>query len=310
VSLPPLVCLVGPTAVGKTEVALLLAERLGAEIVSADSRLLYRGMDIGTAKPLPEELRRIPHHLVDVAAPDETWSLARVRRAALQALEEITARRRLPLMVGGTGQYVRAILEGWVPPPHAGDPQIRQRLEAIARDAGPDALHARLRQADPSSAERIDARNVRRVVRALEILEVTGVPASVQRRPEPPPYGILRLGLTAPREVLYARIDARIDRMLEQGWVDEVRRLLGEGFAPGLPSFSAIGYPQIVEVVQGSRSLEAAKTEIRRRTRVLVRRQANWFKPSDRSITWFESRAGVAEELEAEVRRWLVEAAD
>ena len=309
-SLPPLVCLVGPTAVGKTEVALLLAERLGAEIVSADSRLLYRGMDIGTAKPTPEERRRVPHHLVDVARPDETWSLAQVRGAALHAAAEITARGRVPLMVGGTGQYVRAILEGWDPPPRAADPAVRLRLEAVARDAGPEALHALLRQVDPPSAERIDARNVRRVVRALEILEVTGRPASLQRRRQPPPYRILRLGLTAPRAALYARIDARIDHMLEQGWLDEVRRLLSDGFDPDLPSFSAIGYPQVVEVVEGRRSVEEARSEIRRRTRVLVRRQANWFKPDDRSIAWFEYRAGVAQEMEAAVRRWLASAAD
>lgn len=308
-SLPPLVCLVGPTGVGKTEVALLLAERLHAEIVSADSRLLYRGMDIGTAKPTPDELRRIPHHLVDVAAPDETWSLARVRDEALRAVAMITARQRLPLMVGGTGQYVRAILDGWAPPPKAGDPQVRQRLEAIARDAGPDALHARLRRSDPASADRIDARNVRRVVRALEILEVTGQPASALRRPQPPPYRTLRLGLTAPREVLYARIDARIDRMLERGWVDEVRRLIEEGYDTNLPSFSAIGYPQIVEVVQGRLSLEAARTEIRRRTRVLVRHQANWFKPGDRSITWFDAGAEVAGAMQAAIRDWMAGAA-
>jgi tRNA dimethylallyltransferase len=310
VSLPPLVCLVGPTAVGKTEAALRLAERLGAEIVSADSRLLYRGMDIGTAKPSPEERRRVPHHLVDVAEPDETWSLEQVRGAVLHAVGEITARGRLPLMVGGTGQYVRAILEGWEPPPRADDPAVRLRLEAFAREVGPDALHARLLQVDPSSAARIDARNVRRVVRALEIHEVTGQPASTQRRRQPPPYRILRLGLTAPRPVLYARIDNRIDQMLERGWVDEVRGLLEQGFDPGLPSFSAIGYPQIVEVVQERRSLDEAKSEIRRRTRVLVRRQANWFKPDDRSIAWFEYQAGVAEEMEAEVRRWLAAAAD
>jgi tRNA dimethylallyltransferase len=310
VSLPPLVCLVGPTAVGKTEAALRLAERLRAEIVSADSRLLYRGMDIGTAKPSSEERSRVPHHLVDVAEPDETWSLEQVRGAVLHAVGEITARGRLPLMVGGTGQYVRAILEGWEPPPRADDPAVRLRLEAFAREVGPDALHARLLQVDPSSAARIDARNVRRVVRALEIHEVTGQPASTQRRRQPPPYRILRLGLTAPRPVLYARIDNRIDQMLERGWVDEVRGLLEQGFDPGLPSFSAIGYPQIVEVVQERRSLDEAKSEIRRRTRVLVRRQANWFKPDDRSIAWFEYQAGVAEEMEAEVRRWLAAAAD
>jgi tRNA dimethylallyltransferase len=307
-SLPPLACLVGPTAAGKTEVALILAERLEAEIISADSRLLYRGMDIGTAKP---SRRTAPgsHHLVDVADRDETWSLAQVRGAVLESAADITARGRLPLMVGGTGQYVRAILEGWAPPPRGDDPDVRMRLEAFARDAGPAALHARLLQVDPSSAVRIDARNVRRVVRALEINEVTGQPASTQRRRQAPPYRILRLGLTAPRAELYARIDVRIDRMLEQGWVSEVRRLMARGFEPGLPSFSAIGYRQIVEVVQGRRSLAEAVSEIRRRTRILVRRQANWFKPDDTSITWFEYRPGVSDEMEAEVRRWQAAAA-
>ena len=304
-SLPPLVCLVGPTAAGKTEVALLVAQRLGAEIISADSRLLYRGMDIGTAKPSPEERQRVPHHLVDVAEPDETWSLAQVRAAVLRAAGEITDRGRLPLIVGGTGQYVRGILEGWDPPPRGDDPAVRMRLEAFARDAGPDALHARLAQVDPSSAGRIDARNVRRVVRALEINEVTGQPASAQRRRQTPPYRILRLGLTAPRAILYARIDARIDRMLDQGWVDEVRRLLAKGFQPGLPSFSAIGYPQMVDVVQGKRDLEDAVTEIRRRTRVLVRRQANWFKLDDPAIRWFQAGSTTVDELETVIRDWV-----
>ena len=302
-TLPPLVCLVGPTAVGKTEAALRLAERLDGEIVSADSRLLYRGMDIGTAKPSPEERRRVPHHLVDVAELDETWSMAQVRSAVLQCAGEITARNHLPLLVGGTGQYVRAILEGWEPP-RAHDPKVREWLEALARSAGAQALHARLREVDPASADRIDARNVRRVVRALEVFEVTGEPASAQRRHHPPPYRILTLGLTLPRAVLYDRIDARIDSMLAQGWVDEVRRLLARGFDPGLPAFSAIGYPQIVEVVQGRQSLEGAEKEIRRRTRVLVRRQANWFKAEDPSIQWYENTSDAVVRMEAEIRRW------
>ncbi len=303
-TLPPLVCLVGPTAVGKTEVALHLAERLEGEIVSADSRLLYRGMDIGTAKPTVEERQRVPHHLVDVADPDETWSMAQVRAAVLQCAEEITARARLPFLVGGTGQYVRAILEGWDPPPRAYDAAVRERLEALARIAGAAALHARLCEVDPASAVRIDARNVRRVVRALEIFEITGQPASTQRRRLPLPYRILTLGLTAPRPVLYARIDARIDAMLVQGWVDEVRGLLARGFDPGLPAFSAIGYPQIIEVVQGKRSLDEAVTDIRRRTRVLVRRQANWFKADDPSIRWYENSADAVDAMELEIRRW------
>jgi tRNA dimethylallyltransferase len=303
VTLPPLACLVGPTAVGKTEVALRLAERLDAEIVSADSRLLYRGMDIGTAKPSLEERQRIPHHLVDVAEPDETWSMAQVRSAVLQCTGEITARNRLPLLVGGTGQYVRAILEGW-DPPRAHDAAIRERLEAIARSSGKQALYARLREVDSMGADQIDPRNVRRVVRALEIFEATGEPASAQRRRQPPPYRILALGLMLPRPVLYDRIDARIDGMIAQGWVDEVRRLLTRGFDPSLPSFSAIGYPQIVEVVQGKRSVEDAVREIRRRTRVLVRRQANWFKADDPSIRWFENTADAVDRMEWEIRRW------
>ena len=267
-TLPPLVCLVGPTAVGKTEIALRLAERLDGEIVSADSRLLYRGMDIGTAKPSAEERQRVPHHLVDVAEPDETWGMVQVRAAVLQCVGEITARGRLPFLVGGTGQYVRAILEGWDPPPRAHDAAVRDRLETIARRVGEQALHARLREVDPVSADRIDARNIRRVVRALEIFETTGEPASAQRRRLAPPYRILILGLTAPRPVLYARIDARIEGMLAQGWVDEVRCLLARGLDPGLPALSAIGYTQIIEVVQGKRSLEDAvdrmEAEIRR----------------------------------------------
>jgi tRNA dimethylallyltransferase len=304
-TLPPLVCLVGPTAVGKTEVALQLAGRLDGEIVSADSRLLYRGMDIGTAKPTVEERQRVRHHLVNVSEPDETWSMAQVRKAALECADEITARGRLPFLVGGTGQYVRAILEGWDPPPRAHDDAVRERLGALARNVGTEALHVRLREVDPASADRIDARNVRRVVRALEIFEITGQPASAQRRRHPPLYRILTLGLTATRPVLYERVDARIDAMLAQGWVDEVRRLLARGFDPGLPAFSAIGYPQIIEVVQGKRSLDEAVTDIRRRTRVLVRRQGNWFRADDPSIRWFENSADAVDSMESEICRWL-----
>lgn len=304
-TLPPLVCMVGPTAVGKTEAALRLAERVEGEIVSADSRLLYRGLDIGTAKPSLEERRRIPHHLVDVAEPDETWSLAQVREGALRSLEDITARGRLPLVVGGTGQYMRALLEGWEPPPRASDPGVRARLETLARSEGAQALHARLREVDPEGAERIDARNVRRVIRALEICELTGRPASAERRRASLPYEPLVLGLILPRSVLYERIDARIDAMLAHGWMEEVRRLLERGFDPSLPAFSAIGYPELIKVAQGAWGVDRAMREIRRRTRVLVRRQANWFKADDPAIHWFQSDATVVDRLEAQVRSWL-----
>ncbi len=308
-SLPPLVVLVGPTAAGKTEASLVLAERLGAEIVSADSRLLYRGMDIGTAKPTADEQRRVPHHLIDVADPDEVWSLAQVREAVLLALRDITGRNKLPLMVGGTGQYVRAILEGWDPPPHEGDSRSRSRLEQEALEGGGEALHARLQQVDPQSAARIDARNVRRVMRALEIHALTGTPASAQRRRVPPAYRTLCLGLMLPRPVLYARIDGRIERMVRDGWVEEVRRLLDRGYSPALPAFSAIGYPQIAEVVQGRRTIENATAEIRKRTRVFVRRQANWFKADDPNIRWFENQPGAIDQMEQAIRSWLAEPA-
>jgi tRNA dimethylallyltransferase len=306
VSLPPLVLLVGPTAVGKTEAALALAERLQAEIVSADSRLLYRGLDIGTAKPTPEEQQRVRHHLVDVADPGDVWSLAQVRRAVLQAADDITGRGRLPLVVGGTGQYIRALLEGWEPPAGGGPPSAKRlSLEDEARRQGGEALHGRLRMVDPASAERIDARNVRRVIRALEIFELTGAPASTQRRRVPLPYRILCLGLWLPRAELYARIDARLDDMLRAGWVEEVRGLLAAGLDPAAPAFSAIGYPQLVEVVSGRLGLDEAKADIRKRTRAFVRRQANWFKPGDPGIRWFENRQGVIEQMEREIRAWL-----
>ncbi|MFQ5944234.1 MAG: tRNA (adenosine(37)-N6)-dimethylallyltransferase MiaA, partial [Anaerolineales bacterium] len=193
VRLPSLVAVVGPTAVGKTDASIEIAEALGAEIVSADSRQIYRGMTIGTAKPSSDQLACVPHYLIDVAEPEEIWSLARFKGAAVEAIDQIQARHRLPLLVGGTGQYVTAILEGWLPPPKAPDNSIRDRLESIASQQGPLALHAKLEAVDPSRAREIDPANVRRVARALEIYELTGAPASKQRRSSPPNYPVLRL---------------------------------------------------------------------------------------------------------------------
>lgn len=302
-----LVAIVGPTAVGKTQVSIEVAAALGAEIVSADSRLLYRGMDIGTAKPTPAQRSKVPHHLIDVAEPEEAWSLVRFKREANQAIADIQAGGRLPILVGGTGQYVTAILEGWAPPPAAGDESLRRMLESFAELHGPEALHHRLQAVDPTGADQIDAANIRRVARALEVFELTGAAASEVRGAEPPDYRILRIGLNQPRDVLYRRIDQRIDRMLLAGLVEEVQRLLDRGISPDHPPMSAIGYKQIAAHLRGEISMAAAVQQMRRRSRQFVRRQANWFKAGDPRIEWVEARQGVAQKLIERIRDWQAE---
>jgi tRNA dimethylallyltransferase len=284
---PPLILLVGPTAVGKTELALQLAELLNAEIVSADSRLFYRGLDIGTAKPTKEEQMRAPHHLIDVANPDETWSLALFQQRAREAITGIHGRGRLPLLVGGTGQYVRAVTEGWTPPEALPDARLRQALEKLAQERGRAWLYERLRLLDPAAAQNIDARNLRRTVRALEVILSTGRRFSEQRGQADSPYALLTIGLIRPRPELYARIDARIEAMFEVGLLEEVRGLLAKGYSPELPSMSGIGYRECCQVLNGQMTIEQAKVEMRRLTRAFVRRQSNWFKPSDARIHWF-----------------------
>lgn len=305
----PLILIVGPTAVGKTELSLRLAENLHGEIVSADSRLFYRGMDIGTAKPTAEERRRIPHHLVDVADPDETWSLAQFQQAAQQAIAAIHARGGLPFLVGGSGQYIRAVVEGWQPPSVQPDPRLREILEALAQARGESGkywLHAGLRRMDPAAAGKIDPRNQRRTLRALEVIFTTGRPFSAQRRQGEPLYRTLTIGLTRPRPELYARVDARIEAMFAAGLLDEVRALLDAGYSPDLPSMSGIGYRECVAVLQGRLSLEEAKAQMRRLTRVFVRRQANWFKSSDPHIHWFYAGdPDLISRVQAEIDRFL-----
>lgn len=293
-----LLVLVGPTAVGKTEVSLELATRLGAEIVSADSRYLYRGMDIGTAKPTAGELARVPHHLVDVTTPDRPWSLAQFQAAALAAIEAIFGRGRVPLLVGGTGQYIRAVTDGWQVPAGEPNPALRAELEALVAAGGPEALAQRLREVDPASAAVVDLHNPRRVIRALEVALATGQSFVGQRGKAPPPFRAAWLGLERPRPELFARIDARIEWMLQAGFVEEVRGLVARGYGWDLPAMSAIGYRQIGQYLQGEVSLETAVVAIRRATRQFVRRQANWFKPADPAIHWVRAEPGVAARLE------------
>lgn len=283
----PLVLIVGPTAVGKTDSAIRLARKVGAEIISADSRYFYRGMDIGTAKPSLEERGEIPHHLIDVANPDETWSLSVFKQEAVRIIKDVQDRGKLPLLVGGTGQYIHAILHDWQIPVQEPDVRLREVLEAWGRAEGPDELHRKLAIVDPEAAQVIEAPNLRRTVRALEVIFSTGRKFSTQRRQQSCPYSVLKIGLMRPRNELYARIDGRIEAMLENGFVDEVKGLLAKGYRRDLPAMSAIGYREVSAAIEGSMSLEEAITFIKRQTRVFVRRQANWFKESDPSIYWF-----------------------
>lgn len=300
---PPLILIVGPTAVGKTELAIQLAERLNGEIVSADSRLFYRGMDIGTAKPSREEQARVPHHLIDIANPDEILSLAVFQQKAHEIIADIHSRNKLPFLVGGTGQYVRAVTEGWTPPEVVPDEALRSELEKQKDENGIYWLHEKLKELDPTAAEKIDARNFRRTIRALEVIMTTGKKFSEQRGQIDSPYHLITIGLIRPRVELYARVDARIDSMFVNGFLDEVKNLLASGYSPTLPTMSAIGYRECIQVLEGKLTLEEAKQAIRRMTRIFVRRQANWFKESDPNIYWYSVKGGVVEEIEKNIRQ-------
>ena len=300
---PHLILIIGPTAVGKTETAIQLAERLNGEIVSADSRLFYRGMDIGTAKPSREEQARVPHHLIDIAKPDEILSLAVFQQKAHEVIADIHTRKKLPLLVGGTGQYVRAVTEGWTPPEVKPDEHLRDELEKQKDENGIYWLHEKLKTLDPVAAEKIDARNFRRTIRALEVIMTTGKKFSEQRGQSDSPYHLITVGLTRPRVELYERVDQRIDAMFANGFLDEVKSLLASGYSPTLPTMSAIGYRECVEVLEGKINVEEAKQAIRRMTRIFVRRQANWFKESDPNILWFRVADGIVGEIEKNIRQ-------
>ena len=274
----PLLAIVGPTAVGKTALAIALAQALGGEIVSADSRQIYRGMDIGTAKPTAAERTAVPHHLIDIADPDEEFSLAIYQELALAAIEGIAARGRLPLLVGGTGQYLAAVLEGWQIPRVEPQPALRAAFEREAAQHGAAALHARLAQVDPAAAAGISPSNLRRIIRALEVYEVTGRPISEQQARHPPPYRTRTLWLTLPPAELYARIDRRVDEMIGAGLVAEVRRLIERGYSWELPALSSLGYREFQPYFAGEAALEEVVQRLKFNTHAFARRQANWFR--------------------------------
>jgi tRNA dimethylallyltransferase len=300
---PPLILIVGPTAVGKTELAIQLAERLNGEIVSADSRLFYRGMDIGTAKPTREEQTRVPHYLIDIVDPDEILSLAVFQQKAHQVIADIHTRKKMPFLVGGTGQYVRAVTESWTPPEVQPDERLRNELEKLKDENDIYWLHEKLKNLDPVAAEKIDPRNYRRTIRALEVILTTGKKFSEQRGQGESPYHLITVGLTRPRPELYERVDQRINAMFANGFLEEVKTLLAKGYSTSLPTMSAIGYRECIRVIHGELNEEQAKAEIRRATRIFVRRQANWFKESDPNIKWFRVEAGVINGIQSYIQQ-------
>ena len=302
---PPLIVILGPTAVGKTKISLEIVKRFQGEIVSADSRLFYRGMDIGTAKPTPEEQERVPHHLIDVADPDEDWSLAVFLPRALEIIREIHNRNNLPFLVGGTGQYIQAVIQGWDLPEIKPDLTLRTALNKWAVEIGSDGMRKRLAALDHAAAENIDGPNIRRMIRAMEVIFTSGRKFSSQKTKSGSPFNVFQVGLTRPRDELYRRIDLRIESMLQAGLVEEVRGLLEAGYSPDLSSLSAIGYKQIIAHLLEGIALEEAVDQIRSKTRKYVRQQANWFKENDPEIHWFSASNHPIEKICRKIQHFL-----
>ncbi|MEO6457401.1 MAG: tRNA (adenosine(37)-N6)-dimethylallyltransferase MiaA [Chloroflexia bacterium] len=275
--LPPLLAVVGQTAVGKSALALSLTEVFEGEIVTADSRQVYKYMDVGTDKPSIGDRQRVAHHLIDLVEPDVAFTLADYQALAYNVIAGVTGRGGLPILAGGTPLYANAVLEGWTIPQVEPDMELRAELEAEAEQTNPNLLHARLAELDPQAASTILPSNTRRIVRALEVITRTGKPISAQQGRTAPPYRILRLGLACDRTELYRRIDARVDLQIERGLVDEVRSLHDRGYAFDLRSMSGIGYRQIGAYLQGTATLEEAIQRIKWDTHSFARHQANWF---------------------------------
>jgi tRNA dimethylallyltransferase len=281
----PLLAIVGPTASGKTELAIEVAERIGAEIVCADSASVYREMDVGTAKPTPAQRALVPHHMVDVAEPSEPFTVARYQRLAREVIDDVRERGREPLLVGGSGLYVRAVVDDLVFPPT--DPAVRARLEREVTSAGARAMYERLAELDPPAADRIEPDNVRRTVRALEVAEVTGRPfSSYAEAWDRYPDGRVRaVGIDVPRPDLYERIEARVREQLAEGLIEEVKELAHRGLSGWLTASQAIGYAEFARHLEGELSLDEAVARTVKRTKALARRQLAWFRRDPR-VRW------------------------
>ena len=285
----PLLVLVGPTAVGKTAVSVEVARRISAEIISGDSMQVYRGMDIGTAKITPAEMGGVPHHLIDIKDPDEPFSVAEFQARVDALIPEIIGRGHLPMLVGGTGLYIRSVLQEYTFTEMEADPELRQRLAAEEERHGRGYLHRRLAEVDPLSAKRLHPNDLRRIIRALEVYQQTGLPISATQTAGEagPRYDDLFLGLSMERELLYRRIDDRVDSMLAHGLEDEVRRLLAR-YRPDLPAMESIGYREMVWYLRGLTTRAEAVALIKRNTRRFAKRQLTWFR-KDHRIRWLDA---------------------
>ena len=300
-----LIAIIGPTGIGKTKLAIQLALLYNGEIVNADSRQIYRFMDIGTAKPTCEELALIPHHLVDIIEPDNEFSLAEYQRLADDAIQDIQRRGKIPFLVGGSGLYVWAVLEGWVIPKVAPDVIFRQGLEKRAELGQGGDLYRELEEIDPAAAKKIDPHNIRRVIRALEVNKVSDSTFSRLQKKQAPPFRTLIIGLTAERKELYRRADERVDNMLKQGFVDEVDTLLKKGYNLGLPAMSSIGYREIDQYLNGGLTLEEAVYKIKTGTHRFIRHQYAWFRLKDERIKWFDVEKAPEPEINRTVAEFL-----
>ncbi len=289
----PLLIISGPTAAGKTEISLELAESLNGEIINADSMQVYKGMDIGTAKLSENERKNIPHHLMDICEPCDNDDVMQFQIDAKKCINEITSRGHIPIMVGGTGFYIQAVLYDIDFTEEPPDNNLRAELEQFAHDHGAEALHDRLRAIDPDSADAIHSNNIKRVIRAIEYHEQTGRAFSEhnrEQRERTSPYDFLYAVLTLPREILYERIDMRVDDMLEKGLVDEVRDLLGQTPPPGKTAMQGLGYKEIAAYLNGEYSLEEAVRILKRDTRHFAKRQLTWFK-REKSVSYYDKTA-------------------
>ncbi|HTY56012.1 MAG TPA: tRNA (adenosine(37)-N6)-dimethylallyltransferase MiaA [Candidatus Binataceae bacterium] len=291
--------IVGPTGIGKSTLTLELAERLGAEIVNADSRLLYRGMDIGTAKPGAEDRRRVPHHLIDVCAPNCPLDVVRFHELARDAIAEIARRGRLVLVAGGSGFYLKVLKRGIFNGPPAA-PELRRELSALAAEHGVEFLHRQLMEVDAESAARVEPRDLYRIVRALEVFRLTGIPISAHQRRHAfaePLYDSLTLGLDLPRERLYQAIDRRFDEMIAAGLIEETKALLAAGYRPEAPPLSTIGYKHVAAAIRGELKMNQAIELAKRDTRRLAKRQLTWFR-RDPEIVWVDAERGACQALD------------